>query len=102
MSLGVRLIFAMKPTIDAIFTLLFLGEYRQYPINCYKWLREKLIGKKGQSTTRVTEFQRRAPAAHNAIPSTVSGHINNLREGTRPSGIGRSSSLPVKITTISA
>lgn len=42
MSDILRLILSMKPTVDAVFTLLFMGEYRQYTINFCKWLRAKL------------------------------------------------------------
>lgn len=97
-----RLVFAMKPAVDAAFTLLFLGEYRQYTVNFCKFLREKLTGNRsGASTTRVTEFRRRPAPTNTALPSTVSGHINNIKDGLRSPALARSSSLPITINTIS-
>ncbi|KAH7695769.1 hypothetical protein AAVH_19562 [Aphelenchoides avenae] len=96
-----RLVLSVKPTVDAVFTLLFMGEYRQYTINFYKWLREKLTGhKSGQSTTRVTEFQRNPALTRTATARTLSGQSNNTN-GAGPSAMTRSTSLPVHIKTIS-
>lgn len=103
MNLGTTLIFAMKPTTDAVFTLLFLGEYRQYTIGVCKFLRNKITGRKVASNiTQVSEFRRKFPVTRSSMPSTVSGYANDIKDEVRPSEIARSSSVPVQLATISA
>lgn len=98
MTYIVRLVFSVKPLVDALCTLLFLGEYRQYTINFWKLIRGK---KDGATTTRVTEFQRKPAPTRSAMPSAATGHVTSLQNGIRSPGMPRSSSLPVTIKTIS-
>lgn len=90
MSYAVRLIFAMKPTIDAIFTLAFLGEYRQYTINFYRFIRHKATGKHaGEAVTRVSVFHNRPSTTRSGMPSVYIGQTNIVGR------TARSASLPI-------
>ncbi|KAH7714405.1 hypothetical protein AAVH_18224 [Aphelenchoides avenae] len=90
MSYAVRLIFALKPTIDAIFTLAFLGEYRQYTLNFYRFLRKKATGQpSGAAVTRVSELHQRPSMTRSVMPSVYIGQAGGVGR------TARSASLPI-------
>ncbi|KAH7687913.1 hypothetical protein AAVH_40534, partial [Aphelenchoides avenae] len=77
-----EIVCALKPTIDALSTLLFLGEYHQHMAAAYKAvarLFSKLMSKKGQPGATVTLVQPAQPPLPYGVPSEFASNWNNRR-----------------------
>ncbi|KAH7666409.1 hypothetical protein AAVH_43231, partial [Aphelenchoides avenae] len=68
----VKFVFALKPTVDAVSTLLFLGEYRQYP----RALLRYVTGRNGKKDkfSRTTTVTRVRTGFHTVSAAPTSSH----------------------------
>ncbi|KAH7717461.1 hypothetical protein AAVH_15126, partial [Aphelenchoides avenae] len=68
----VKFVFALKPTVDAVSTLMFLGEYRQYP----RALLRYITGRNGKKSTfgRTTIVTRVRTGFHTVSAAPTSSH----------------------------